>query len=174
MDQNFDAYSIEYTFTDGTKLFMDGRTMPGCHTEFASYAHGTKGLAIVSTASHSPAKCRTYRGHNLDENQLIWKYPQPERNPYQIEWDDLIMAIREDQPYNEVERGVEASLVTSMGRMAAHTGQLITRSDILDGNHEFAPEVDKLSMTSPAPLRADTDGKYPVPLPGLVTEREYA
>jgi len=174
VDQNFDSYSIEYSFADGTKLFVDGRTMPGCHNEFASYAHGTKGLAIVSTASHNPAKCRTYRGHNLDQNLLLWKYPQPERNPYQIEWDDLITAIRGDQPYNEVERGVEASLVTSMGRMAAHTGQLITRSDILEGNHEFAPEVDKLSMISPAPLRGNTNGKYPVPLPGLVTEREYA
>ena len=36
-------------------------------------------------------------------------------------------AIRKDKPYNEVKRGVEASLVTSMGRMAAHTGQIITR-----------------------------------------------
>jgi hypothetical protein len=31
-------------------------------------------------------------------------------------------AIREDKPYNEVKRGAKASLVTSMGRMAAHTG----------------------------------------------------
>jgi len=174
IDQNFDSYSIEYTFADGAKLFVDGRTMPGCHNEFASYAHGTKGLAIVSTASHSPAKCRTFQGQNIDKNQQLWAFPQPERNPYQIEWDDLITAVREDRPYNEVERGVEASLVTSMGRMAAHTGQVVTRSDILNGDHEFAPEVDKLTVNSPAPVRADASGKYPVPLPGVVTTREYA
>src|SRR5205807_1851313 len=45
IDQNFDSYAVEYTFPDGTKLFMDGRTMENCHQEFASYAHGTTGCA---------------------------------------------------------------------------------------------------------------------------------
>ena len=53
-------------------------------------------------------------------------------------------AIRNDKPYNEVKRGVEGSLVTSMGRMAAHTGQEITFEDMLNCEHEFAPGVDKL------------------------------
>ncbi len=42
IDQNFDSYSVEYTFEDGTKLDLSGRTIPGCVNEFASYAHGTK------------------------------------------------------------------------------------------------------------------------------------
>ena len=29
LDQNFDVYSVEYTFPDGTKLFYDGRNMTG-------------------------------------------------------------------------------------------------------------------------------------------------
>jgi len=60
-----------------------------------------------------------------------------------------------------------------MGRMAAHTGQIVTWNDIMNSNHEFAPEVDKLTMTSPAPLQLQPDGKYPVPQPGLVKDREY-
>jgi hypothetical protein len=32
-------YSIEYTFADGTKLFMNSRYMSGCREEFPSYAH---------------------------------------------------------------------------------------------------------------------------------------
>jgi hypothetical protein len=85
----------------------------------------------------------------------------------------LIAAIREDKPYNEVERGVKASLVTSMGRMACHTGQLITYDDMLNCEHEFAPDVDKLTLESAAPLQADAEGKYPVPQPGIVTRQEY-
>ena len=69
-----------------------------------------------------------------------------------MEWDDLIDAIRRDLPYNEVKRGVEASLVGSMGRMAAHTGQVVTYDQILNGDHEFAPGLDKLTKGSPAPL----------------------
>jgi predicted dehydrogenase len=173
VDQNFDAYSVEYTFLDGAKLFVGGRCMDGCSNEFASYAHGTKGLAVISSESHTPARSRIYRGQLPDKEKLIWAYPQPERNPYQLEWDHLIMAIRKDKPYNEVRRGAETSLITSMGRMAAHTGQVITRDQILMGDHEFAPEVDKLTMDSPAPLQCGADGKYPVPQPGLKKMREF-
>ena len=68
-----------------------------------------------------------------------------EPNPYQLEWDDLIAAIRADQPFNEVKRGVEASLVTSMGRMSAHTGRVVTFEEMLHCDHEFAPGLDKLT-----------------------------
>ena len=173
VDQNFDSYSTEYTFADGSKLYLEGRCIPGCHNEFASYAHGSKGLAVISTSAHSPAKCRTYAGHNEDKAKQLWAFPQPEKSPYQLEWNHLIEAIRRDQPYNEVKRGVEASLVTAMGRMAAHTGRLITREEALNAP-EFAPDVDKLVLDGPAPIQADGDGMYPVPMPGLVKDREYA
>ena len=106
---------------------------------------------------------------------MLWesKIAAAERNPYQNEWNDLMDAIRNDKPYNEVKRGVEASLVSSMGRMAAHTGQEITFEDMLNSDHEFAPDVDKLTMTSAAPLVAGADGKYPMPMPGGNRKREY-
>ena len=173
VDQNFDSYSVEYTFEDGSKMMLNGRTMPGCHQEFASYVHGTKGSAVVSTASHTPAKCKIYKGQKMVKNDLTWQYPPDEPNPYQLEWNHLIAAIREDKPYNEVERGVKASIVTSMGRMASHTGQIITYDDMLNCEHEFAPDLDKLTLESDAPLKADADGKYPVPQPGIVTTKEY-
>ncbi|MHC4594262.1 MAG: Gfo/Idh/MocA family protein [Planctomycetota bacterium] len=173
LDQNFDNYSVEYTYPDGTKLFYYGRAMTGCKGGFDSYAHGTKGTAVISTRGHHPGKVRTYKGHNLNSANLLWAFPQPEPSPYQLEWDDLIDAIRKDKPYNEVKRGAESSLVSSMGRMAAHTGQVVTFDDILNCEHEFAPDVDKLTMDSPAPLQAGADGKYPVPQPGIIKNREY-
>ena len=173
VDQNFDTYSVEYTYPDGTKLFYYGRNMAGCHDEFASYAHGTKGSAIISTSSHAPGKVRTFKGHSLARADMLWAFPQPEPSPYQLEWDDLIDAIRQNTPYNEAKRGAEASLVSSMGRMAAHTGQIIEWDDILNSTHEFAPDVDKLAMDTPPPLIAGSDGKYPLPQPGLVKDREY-
>ena len=173
VDQNFDTYSIEYTFADGAKLFVDGRTMPGCKKEFASFAHGSKGLAVISSASHTPAKSRIYSSQGMDKSKLTWEYPQPERNPYQLEWNDIIAAIRNDDPYNEVERGVMASAVTSMGRMAAHTGQEITLDKFMNNPHEFAPNVNELTVESESPLKPNEDGKYSVPMPGLVKKREY-
>ena len=53
-----------------------------------------------------------------------------------------------------------ASLVTSMGRMAAHTGQEMTLEQMLNCEHEFAPEIEKLTLESESPLKADEEGRW--------------
>ncbi len=173
IDQNFDTYSVEYTFADGAKLYLEGRNISNCHQEFASYAHGTKGCAVISTSGHTPAKPRLYRGQNFANKDLMWKYGANEANPYQLEWDRLIEAIRQNKPHNEAKRGAEASLVTAMGRMAAHTGRIITYDEMLACEHNFAPEIDKLTLASESPLKAGADGKYPIPQPGIKTKAEF-
>jgi predicted dehydrogenase len=175
IDQNFDTYSVEYTFDDGTKLFLNGRTVDGCYSDHSSWAHGTKGSALISIAGHSFDKCRIFKNQRavLDNNETAWKYSKRGVMHLQLEWDDLVDAIRQDKPYNEVERGAKASLVTAMGRMAAHTGRIVAYDEMLGCDHEFAPGLDKLTADSPAPLLAGPDGKYPVPQPGIVTKREY-
>ena len=175
VDQNFDTYSVEYTYADGTKFYFDGRCMTGCNDNFSSYVHGTKGSAIASNSGDCGAPSSIYKGQMPKRSDMVWesKVPAGEENWYLNEWNDLMDAIRNDKPYNEVERGVTVSLVTSMGRMAAHTGQEITYEQILNSDHEMAPGLDKLTMDSPAPLLADANGRYPVPQPGIVKDREY-
>lgn len=183
LDQNFDTYTIQYTYPDGSVLHYYGRNMTGVHNEFASYVHGTKGSAVVSTSSHTPGRCRIYSGQKIpriegrqpipQDPSLVWSFPQPEHSPYDFEWEDLIDAIRQDKPYNEVKRGAEASLVASMGRLAAHTGQIVTFEQMMNHDHEFAPDVDQLTADGPAPVRLGPDGKYPVPEPGIKKTREY-
>ncbi len=175
VDQNFDVYAVEYTFADGTKFNLDGRCMTGCNDIYASYIHGTKGFAIASKSGDCGQPSSTYKGLAPKRADLLWesKVNRAEQDPYENEWNDLVGAIRDDKPYNEVKRGVEASLVTSMGRMAAHTGQEVTFDDMLNCEHDMAPSVDKLTMDSPAPLVANAEGRYPVPMPGITTKREY-
>ena len=175
VDQNFDSYSAEYTFADGSKFIMDGRCVNGCNDIYSSYAHGSKGMAIVSKANDCGLPSSTYKGQNPERSNLLWmsKVDSDQQNPYHNEWQDLLEAIRNDKPYNEVKRGVEASLVTSMGRMAAHTGQEITYEEMLNSDHEYAPGIDKLTMDSPPPLLADASGKYPIPEPGIKKKREF-
>lgn len=175
VDQNLDAYAVEYTFADGTKMSMDGRCMDGCIPIYSSYAHGAKGMAIVSRANDCGLPSSTYRSHNPERENLIWtsRVPQDQQDPYTNEWNDLMDAIRNDKPFNEAKRGIEASLVTSLGRMAAHTGQEITYDQILNSTHEFAPDADKLTPDSLAPVRPGPDGRYPAPEPGRKKDREY-
>ncbi|RYD36745.1 MAG: Gfo/Idh/MocA family oxidoreductase [Verrucomicrobiaceae bacterium] len=173
IDQNFDSYAVEYTFDDGTKFFFDGRTMLNCKNEEASYAHGSKGSAIISTSGHTPGRCRIFKDQIMKRGTEVWGFPQPEQNPYQLEWDDLAAAIINNTPYNEVPRGVQASLVTSMGRMAAHTGREVSYDQMLNCAHEFAPNVESLTQDGPAPVMPGPDGKYPVPAPGIKVATEY-
>ncbi len=175
VDQNLDTYAVEYTYADGTKFNFDGRCITGCTDIYSSYLHGTKGSAIASKHGDCGQPSSIYRGQSPKSADRLWesKVAEDERDPYLNEWTDLIDAIRNDQPYNEVKRGVEASLITSMGRMAAHTGVEISFEDMLNCEHEMAPGLDKLTADSPAPLIADANGRYPVPQPGIVTKREY-
>ncbi len=175
VDQNLDTYAVEYTYADGTKFNFDGRCMTGCLDTYASYLHGTKGSAIASANGDCGLPSRIFKGQNMRRSDMVWesKIKPEEQDPYQNEWTDLMFAIRNNKPYNEVKYGVEASLATSMGRMAAHTGQEITWDDLLNSDHEFAPGLDKLTADSPAPLIADAKGRYPVPEPGVKKKREY-
>lgn len=173
VDQNFDVYAVEYTFDDGAKFFFDGRTMTGCRNDMSSVVHGTNGSAIVSDSGHTPGKVRTFSGQRQHRREVKWAYPQPEQNPYQLEWDDLVEAIVDDLPYNEVQRGVEASLVSNMGRVAAHTGREITFQEALDWPHELAPNLTEFTTAGPAPVMPDDDGRYPVPMPGIHPDSEY-
>jgi predicted dehydrogenase len=176
IDQNFDVYSVEYTFADGAKFFFDGRCMTDCANIYCNFVHGSKGMGIISRQSDFGPPSTIYKGQLPKKSNMLWqsKASPDDDGPYQNEWNALLAAIRGNKPYNEVKRGVEASLVTAMGRMAAHTGQEITFDAMLNCAHEFAPNVDKLtSLDSPAPLLPGPNGKYPVPLPGVNKTKEY-
>jgi predicted dehydrogenase len=175
VDQNFDSYAVEYTFEDGSKFYMDGRCNVGCVPMYFSHVHGTKGMAIAAKQGDYAGPSSIHKGQVPDRESIIWqsKVPAGENDPYVNEWNDLMTAIRNDKPYNEVPFGVQASVVTSMGRMAAHTGQEITYDEMLNHEHEYAPGIENWTMDSPPPVKSDADGKYPVPMPGVKKDREF-
>jgi hypothetical protein len=148
VDQNFDSYSVEYTFADGTKFYMDGRCMVGALPLYSSYAHGTKGLAVLSKNGDIGTPSMIFKGQNMDRSNMLWESTD-KSNAYQNEWDALITAIRQNEPHNEVKRGVDASVATGMGRMAAHTAQEISWDDFVNCPHAFAPDADKMTMDGP-------------------------
>jgi predicted dehydrogenase len=174
VDQNFDSYAAEYTFADGAKMYMDGRCVPGCADIYSTSAHGSKGMAVV-TATGDDGPCSIHTGQNPRHDNAIWtsKASRLEINPYENEWNDLVDAIRNDKPYNETTRGMQASVVSSMGRLAAHTGQEITYDEMLNHPDEYAPGADQFTMDSPPPLHSAADGTYPIPMPGIITHHEY-
>ncbi len=175
IDQNFDSYSIEYTFADGAKMYMDGRCINGAVSIYNSWVHGTKGLANAAKSNDCDGPASIYKNQNPIPENRIWESQFNRRNddPYLNEWVALQSAIRNNTPHNEVERGVKASVTCNMGRLAAHCGQEITFDEALNHEHNYAPNVDKLTFDSASPLMPDANGRYPKPEPGQIGKREY-
>jgi predicted dehydrogenase len=165
----FDHYSVEYTFADGTKLFAFSRHMAGCWNDYADFAHGSRGSAVLMTNLAEP-KTRIYKSHNMVESDLVWQFEGSDPNPYHVEWQLLLDAIRQDKPHNEARRAAEADVAALMGRMAAHTGAQITWDQALASNVELVSNVDAMTWDAPAPIQAGPDGIYPAPQPGITKE----
>ena len=165
----FDHYTVEYTFADGTKLFAFSRHMNGCWETYADYAHGSKGSAVLMATLGDP-KPKIYKGHNMVPENLVWEYGRPDPNPYQVEWQVLLDAIRQNQPHNEARRAGEADVVALMGRAATHTGQFITWDQALNSSFQFVEDIDHMTFDTPAPIHANADGTYAPPQPGITKE----
>jgi predicted dehydrogenase len=165
----FDHYTVEYTFADGTKLFAFSRHISGCWETYADYAHGSKGAAVIMTNLAEP-KPRIYRGHNMVKENLVWEYGQDDPNPYHAEWQLLLDAIRQDKPHNEARRAGEAEIAALMGRAAVHTGQVVTWDEMLKSDFQFVADIDHMTFDTPAPLHEGPDGVYPCPQPGMTKE----
>ena len=167
--QNLDSYSIEYTFADGAKALVTGRYIPKCHTDFGTFLHGTKCAAKFSGDVHAP-DAWIYKDQHLERSNVAWRPPKETVNPWQAEWDVFLDAIRNNKPHNEVRRAALSNLGAIMGRAAVHTGRLITWDEIMASDFQFCPNIDSLTHSSPAPVQADAQGRYPAPVPGVWKE----
>ena len=162
-DQLFDHYSVEYTFPDGTRLLAQGRHMDNCWGFFGDIIHGSKGSAVLGEGIPKP---RIFKGHLQTSENVIWEYDGPRHNAYQNEHDLLFEAIRKDIPYNEAERSAYAAMAGILGRMAAESGRMITWEQAMASNLELAPGLDHYTIESDPPVMPNTQGHYPVAMPG--------
>ena len=163
--QNLDSFSIEWTFADGTNAYDVVRYLPNCHNEFATYLHGTKCAAQFSGNVHA-GTVQTYKDQRIASDNVAWKAPKETHTPWQAEWNVLLDAIRKDKPHNEAGRAARSNLADMMGRAAVHTGQVVTWEQAMQSNFQFCPNIDAMTENTPPPVKADAQGRYPVPIPG--------
>ncbi len=167
--QNLDSYSIEYTFADQAKALVTGRYIPNCENDFATFVQGAKCAGQFSGNVHMPA-CKIYKDQQMGRANIAWEPEKEKVNPWQAEWDVLLSAIRHDRPHNETRRAALANLGAIMGRAAVHMGRTITWEEAIASDFQFFAGVDQLTSGSPAPVQADSSGRYPAPVPGKWVE----
>ncbi|MHB8521692.1 MAG: Gfo/Idh/MocA family protein [Limisphaerales bacterium] len=163
-DQLFDHYGAEFTFADGTRLFAQGRHIYNCYDFFGDIIQGAHGSGVLGEGQPKP---RLFKSHQQTAENLAWEYQGPACDAYQVEHDLLFDAIRNDRPYNETERCAKSCLTAIMGRMACESGRKITWDEALACTVELAPGLEGLTWDGNAPATPDTQGCYPIAMPGV-------
>ncbi|MBI1375512.1 MAG: twin-arginine translocation signal domain-containing protein [Phycisphaera sp.] len=169
--QTFDHHFVEFCYTDkwdpGVHSYSQARHIPDCYNTVSEHAQGTKGYSLLSGAVIYDEKGEVawkYDGRDAQGNRL------PRTNPYQVEHDDLFHAIRNNLPYNEVERGATATMSAIFGRMATYSGQMVRWDDALNAEVDYFPHdvaQKDWSFNTPAPVQPIGPDQYQRPLPGI-------
>lgn len=170
--QGLDSFSIEWTFADGTKATDVVRWLGGhCHSEFATYVHGTRCAAQFNTYGLLKGEtARLYKDQRIEKDAMVWESPREKINSWDAEWNVLLDSIRNDKPQNEVKRAAYSNIATLMGRAAVHSGKMITWDQAMASNFQFYPNIDTMDYHTEPPVKADAQGRYPVPVPGVWNE----
>ncbi|MEQ2009272.1 MAG: Gfo/Idh/MocA family oxidoreductase [Limisphaerales bacterium] len=167
--QNLDSFNVEWTFPNGSKAYHTVRYISKCEDDFVTYVHGTKRAAQFSGNIHA-GTVHTYKDQRIGRAHIDWQAPKEELTPYQAQWNEFLDAIRTNKPFNQAKRAAMSNLATIMGRAAVHMGRTITWDEAMASNFQWFPGKDTLTHKSEAPIKADAEGRYPVPVPGQWTE----
>lgn len=163
--QDLHTYAIDYTFADGTHASLHSSFGDRMNREFQTQIFGGKCAGHFSGPGHAANSC-LYKDHRIHHQNIAWKPEREKRNPWQAEWDVLIAKIRKNENHNETKRALYSNLAGILGRTACHTGQLVTWDQLMGSDFAFCDSVDTMDESTPAPVMADANGQYPVPVPG--------
>ncbi len=148
----FDHFYIEYLYADGTKIHSQIRVITNAMAKNGVYFNGSKGTASL------------YDGIKNKKGKNIWQRDESAGNPYQIEHDRFFEAIMMDKPINDTEYGAKSTLVAIMGRMAAHSGKMVTWEEAKKS--ETILLQDGMTWDTTPPVVPDENFMYNVPIPG--------
>ena len=149
--QIFDHTFCEYTFSDGTKMFSQGRHLRGAWTHVGEAVHGSKGTANPSGSITGPN---------------AWKFEGKSPNGHQQEQHDMIESLMAGEIYNEGEYGAKSTFTAILGREACYSGKVLKWDELLEKGADLCPGIDDYTLDSAPPTAPGEDGKYPVPVPG--------
>ncbi|WP_346862371.1 Gfo/Idh/MocA family oxidoreductase [uncultured Draconibacterium sp.] len=129
----YDNFSVDYTYDDGMKIHSMCRQINGCTTGVYELFRGTKGESFTSQGGTSTIK-------DLDGNELF-SFDDHETSPYVQEHKDLITCIRQNIPYNQAEETATSVMVAIMGRVSAYTGKEVTFEEMMNSDMKIGPDT---------------------------------
>ena len=136
----YDNFSIDYTFENGMHIHSMCRQINGCAGNVSERLQGTKGSTNCESTIVDLAGTE------------LWKYEYPldkdgkpttrvSVNPYVQEHIDLVTAIRTGKVFNELEATAISTMIGIMGRISAYTGKETTYEEMMNSDLKLGPTV---------------------------------
>ncbi|WP_298238953.1 Gfo/Idh/MocA family oxidoreductase [uncultured Algibacter sp.] len=157
--QIFDHHFVEFTYPSGAVISSQSRQQLNCLKRISETFQGTKGIA--ETDNRRTSLLKSYSGKTIYKHDT-----QEDKNPYQVEHDNLFDSIRNGGVISDAENAAKSTMTGILGRMATYSGQEITWDAAMNTNLKLVPDENTLTMDSLAPVLPDNNGNYPIPVPG--------
>jgi myo-inositol 2-dehydrogenase / D-chiro-inositol 1-dehydrogenase len=149
----FDHFALEYEYANGVIVQSYCRQIDGTVQDVSEEFVGTK------------ARVHTHPGTYIAGGKQFG--PEGERDPYVQEHMDLLKAIRDNKPMNELEQVAHSTFTAIIGRMAAYSGKSLDWKDVLTGTKWYEDTMVKdfnlgMSLTTePVPVVGKWKPKAP-------------
>jgi myo-inositol 2-dehydrogenase / D-chiro-inositol 1-dehydrogenase len=157
--QIFDHHFVEFTYASGAVISSQCRHMPGCTNMVEERFQTTDGSIFTKGNNGGVIKNRSGKDLYLHDGMF-------DDSPYQIEHNQLFASIRSGSVINNAEYGAKSTMTAIMGRMATYTGKRIEWEGALASQQRLVPDSAELSWNTNPPVMPDSNGDYPVPVPG--------
>lgn len=157
--QIFDHHFVEFVYPNGAVISSQCRHQKGCMNRVSEAFQGTTGK--VYTDSGNKAEIKNYDGTSIYSHQ-----GEEDKNPYQVEHDELFASIRSGEVINNAEYGAKSTMTAILGRMATYTGKMVTWEEAMNSNLKLVPDENTLTWDTMPQAVPDAEGNYPVPVPG--------
>jgi myo-inositol 2-dehydrogenase / D-chiro-inositol 1-dehydrogenase len=140
----FDFFSIDYTFDDGVHMHSTIRQIGGCANLRDETLVGTKGSASLD------------QGAIFDPSgKVLWKFKGEVNDALIQEHADFVSSIRSGNPVNTVKDTAIATMVAIMGRESAYTGKAVTWDEMMASDQRLGPTtyaLGPLNMPAKEPI----------------------
>jgi myo-inositol 2-dehydrogenase / D-chiro-inositol 1-dehydrogenase len=155
----FDHHIVDFTYADGTLINSQCRHYEGTYSKVDEQFLGTNGR--IDSFGDKSTVLKAHKG-----GKVIYAHEgKGDRNPYQVEHDELFEAIAKGEyKFADAENGAKSTLTSIMGRMATYSGKVVKWEDALNSNISLFPE--KLAWDALPKLLPEADGFYPIAVPG--------
>ncbi len=127
--QKFDHFGIDFEWPNNVHVLSFCRQIPGCENNVSETLVGTKG---TWQSGGSRFKINGESSSVRVRNQI---------NPYVQEHIDLLDAIVNNKPINELKNVAESTLTAILGRLIAYTGKAVTWEQALNSKLDTFPKT---------------------------------